>query len=162
MKKNILYIFFISFLLNACEKDDFCTEETPKTPKLILRFYNNVNRNEYKSVKKLSIWAENKDTISEYKSIATDSIAIPLNTLATETIYHLKMNNSDGNLATNATNTITIKYTTEDVYISRSCGYKTYFNDVEITSDNGWFVDFSPAQLTSINNEQEAHVKVYH
>jgi len=162
MKKQVLYLFIFTFSFLACEKDDFCTEEKPKTPKLILRFYNNADKDQYKTVKNLSVWAEGKDTISAYKSIELDSIAIPLNTLTTETIYYLKMNSTDGNLATNFTNKLTIKYTTEDVYISRSCGYKVYFNDVEIASDNGWFLDFVPTNFTPINNEQEAHVKVYH
>ena len=162
MKKYFLYIFLLSLSFTACEKDDFCTQETPKTPKLILRFYNNADKDEYKTVKHLSVWAEGKDTISTYKSMELDSIAIPLNTLAIETVYYLKMNSTDGNLANNFTNKITIKYTTEEVYISRSCGFKTYFNDVVITSDNGWFLDFTPTNLISINNEQEAHVKVYH
>ncbi|MGB0892206.1 MAG: DUF6452 family protein [Flavobacteriaceae bacterium] len=161
MKKNFLLLFVIALIISACEKDDFCTKETPLTPNLVLRFYDNANQTEFKSVSNLSVWAEGKDTLSNYISQNIDSIAIPLNTNATETIYNLK-NSETGNLADRKFNKLTVKYTTQDVFISRSCGFKTIFNSVEITSDNGWFLSFTPNQLETINNEYNAHVKVYH
>ncbi len=162
MKKYGIYTLFLCFIFTACEKDDFCTKEVPKTPKLIIRFYDDANKDALKEVENLSVWAAGKDTLSPYKSLKTDSIAFPLNIDALETVYFLKRNNVDGNLANNITNKITIAYTTEDIFISRSCGYKTYFNEVTITSDNGWFISFTPNSLATINNEFNAHVKVYH
>jgi hypothetical protein len=160
MNKNILYIFLFAFIFSACEKDDICL--LPTTPKLVLRFYDNTSLEDLKSVERLSVWAEGKDTISNYTSVSLDSIAIPLNTNASETVYHLKMNAVDGNIANNVNNTITIKYTTEDVFVSRSCGFKTIFNSVTITSDNNWIQSFTPATLTTIDNETAAHVKIFH
>lgn len=161
MKKNFLLLFVIALIISACEKDDFCTKETPLTPNLVLRFYDNANQTEFKSVSNLSVWAEGKDTLSNYISQNVDSIAIPLNTLDSEIIYNLKTS-STGNITDNKFNKLTVKYTTQDVFISRSCGFKTIFNSVEITSDNGWFLSFTPNQLETINNEYNAHVKVYH
>ena len=159
--KNLITIILLSFILTSCEKDDFCLQETPKTPKLILRFYDFVNKDELKQVKYLSVWAEGKDTLKNYRSVTLDSIALPLNTLDSKTVYHLKMNAIDGSISSNIINTITIKYNTEDVFISRSCGFKTIFNEVVITSDNGWFLDFSPTSLNNITNEFKAHVKIH-
>ena len=161
MKKNIIYILLLAFIINACEKDDFCTKDTPLTPKLILRFYDDNAQSEFKNVNNLSVWSEGKDTLTNYISQTIDSIAIPLNTVSTETIYNLKTSET-GNLIDNKVNKLTIKYTTQDIYVSRSCGFKTIFNSVEITSDNGWFISFTPNQLETINNEYNAHVKVYH
>lgn len=152
MNKNFLYIFLLAFTFSACEKDDICL--LPTTPKLILRFYNNADKTKLKKVDLLSIWANGKDIISNYKSVSLDSVAIPLNVNATQTIYHLKSNT--------VSNTITIKYTTEDVFVSRSCGFKTIFNNVTITSNNGWIQSFTPNSLTTINNETAAHVKIFH
>jgi len=160
MNKNILYIFILALLYSACEKDDICL--LPTTPKLILRFYNNTSQADVKAVDRLSVWAEGKDSISNYRSVTLDSIAIPLNTNTSETIYHFKMNSVDGNIANNTNNTITIKYTTEEVFVSRSCGFKTIFNNVTISSDNNWIQSFTPATLTTIDNETAAHVKIFH
>jgi len=160
MKKNILFVFLITMAFSACEKDDICL--LPNTPNLILRFYDSTNPTEVKNVERVSVWADGKDTIASYKSVTLDSIVIPLHVNATETVYHFKMNSTSGNIADNKYNKITIKYTPEDVYVSRSCGYKTTFNDVSITSDNGWVRSFTPSTLITIDNETAAHVQIFH
>ena len=161
MKKNVLFILLITVLISACEKDDFCIKN-PITPNLVLRFYDTNDRETLKDVERLSIWAENKDTITNYKSINIDSVAIPLNSLATKTIYHLKMNNSDGSITNNQTATFTITYTTQEEYVSRSCGFKILFNDVTFESDNTWITEFTPEILTTIDNQNAAHVQIFH
>ncbi|MFT6698855.1 MAG: hypothetical protein ACJAVD_000340, partial [Porticoccaceae bacterium] len=47
-------------------------------------------------------------------------------------------------------------------YVSRSCGYKIIFNEVTFTSDNTWITDFTPETLTTIDNQNEAHVQIFH
>lgn len=160
MKKIILLLFLAIIIISACEKDDFCIQN-PVTPNLVLRFYDNTNRETLKTAQRLSIIAEGK-TDSIYTSQTTDSIAIPLNSLVTETIYKLKMNNVDGRTVNNKTATFTIKYTTEEAYVSRSCGYKIIFNDVSFTRDNDWIIDYTPQTLTTINNQDAAHVQIFH
>ena len=159
-KRFLILLIFTLTIISGCEKDDICL--LPTTPKLILRFYDNANPTTTKRAERLSIWAEGKDTISNYISISLDSVAIPLNVNATQTIYHLKSNSVDGNLANNVSNTITINYTTTEEYVSRSCGFKTIFNNVTITSNNGWIQSFTPNSLTTINNETNAHVQIFH
>jgi hypothetical protein len=158
MKKNIIYIFLIALVFNACEKDDICL--LPTTPKLILRFYDNADNTKFKSVPNLSIIAASK-TDSLYTNQNLDSIAIPLNVNGTQTIYKLKTS-STGNLADNKYNTLTLNYTTEEIFVSRSCGFKTIFKNVTITSDNGWFQSFTPNTITTIENENNAHIKIFH
>ena len=151
MKKTPLLIFLIIILISACEKDDFCTQN-PVTPNLVLRFYDDTNRETLKSIDVLYVWAEGKDSI--YTNVSTDSIAIPLNSLATETIYNF----SDGTTV----NKFTITYTPEEEYVSRSCGFRVIFNDATFTSDNTWITDFTPSTLTTINSQSSAHVQVFH
>lgn len=161
MKKTILLLFLISIIISACEKDDFCLQN-PITPKLVLSFYDDVNRETIKKARLLSIWAEGKDTLPSYKSINIDSVFIPLNSLATETVYHLKINNEDGDIADNQIATFTIKYTPKEEFISRSCGYRIVFNDVTFSSNNNWIKDFTPVTLTTIDNQNAAHVQIFH
>ena len=160
MKKNIIYILLFSLAFASCEKDDICL--LPTTPKLVLRFYDTTNQTTLKSVERLSVWADGKDTLSTYKSVTLDSIAIPLNVNTTQTIYHFKTNSVDGNKANNVINTFTINYTTTEEYVSRSCGFKTIFNNVTISSNNGWVQSFTPTSLTIIDNQTSAHVKIFH
>lgn len=153
-------LVLILLVVTACEKDDFCID--PITPKLILRFYDANNPSTVKSVQNLSIWAEGLDTISEYRSVNLDSIAIPLNATSGQTVYHFKKNDIDGNIANNSVNTLTISYSPEHVYVSRSCGFKAIFNDTEITNDQVWMQSTLPTTPFSITNETSAHVQVFH
>jgi len=79
MKRSILLLILCTAILSGCEKDDFCTKD-PVTPKLVLRFYDANDRDQLKKTERLSIWAAGKDTIPTYRSVALDSVAIPLNT----------------------------------------------------------------------------------
>ncbi|MGB0879764.1 MAG: DUF6452 family protein [Polaribacter sp.] len=151
MKKTISLIFLIIIVISACEKDDFCTQN-PVTPNLVLRFYDDADRETLKNVNTLYVWAAGKDSI--YDGVSTDSIAIPLNSLANETIYNF----SDGTTV----NTFTIAYTPQEEYVSRSCGFRVVFNDAIFTSNNTWITDFLPSTLTTINSQSSAHVQIFH
>lgn len=151
MKKIFLILSFVLLITTSCEKDDFCLKN-PVTPNLVLRFYDDANRETLKKPASLYIWAEGKDTI--FKNVTIDSVFIPLNSMATETVYNF----STGNIV----NQFTIKYTPKEEYVSRSCGYRVLFNDVTFSSDSKWFKDFTPATLTTIDNQNAAHVQIYH
>lgn len=150
--KKYLFIFFSIIIFNSsCEKDDFCTQ-TPVTPNLVLRFYDDVDRNSLKSTSSLYVWAKDKDSILINQ--ATDSIVIPLNSASNQTIYNL----SEGDVI----NQLTIDYSVKNEYVSRSCGFKAIFENVTFSSDNTWITDFTPSTLTSIDNQNSAHVQIFH
>jgi len=152
MIKNSVFIFLVSVIFFACEKDDFCTQN-PVTPNLILRFYDNLDRETLKNVETFYVWPEGKDTI--FENVSTDSIYIPLNSLATETVYNLSTGND--------VNKFTVTYTPEEEYISRSCGFRVVFNEVTFSSNpTTWIKDFTPSTLTTINNQNSAHVQIFH
>ena len=162
MKKVLLLICFAIPFFTACEKDDFCTQN-PVTPNLILRFYDTNNRDLVKEVQNLSIYAENKDTLFEYISVNLDSVAIPLNSSSNETIYYLKRNNSNGATTNNEIAKLTIQYTPENVYVSRSCGFKVLYNNVTFSpATNTWIQDITPTNLTTIDNQNNAHLQIFH
>lgn len=150
--KKYLFIFFSIIIFNSsCEKDDFCTQ-TPVTPNLVLRFYDDVDRNSLKSTSSLYVWAKDKDSILINQ--ATDSIVIPLNSASNQTIYNL----SEGDVI----NQLTIDYSVKNEYVSRSCGFKAIFENVTFSSNNTWITDFTPSTLTSIDNQNSAHVQIFH
>ena len=161
MKKYFFLIVVLCFLISSCEKDDFCTD--PKTtPKLILRFYDKDANNDLKSVERLSAIAIDK-TDSLFTNKNTDSIALPLNSLTTETVYSLKMNSIDGSTINNQTTTLTIQYTPKEEFITRSCGFRIIFNDVTLNQQSGtWIENLSLTAISTIDNENNAHVKVFH
>lgn len=151
MRKSFVYFFLFIFFSSSCEKDDFCTQ-TPITPNLILRFYDNDNKENLKSTSSLYVWAENKDTL--FFNQAIDSLVIPLNTASNKTVYNL----SEGDVI----NQLTIDYTTDYEYVSRSCGYKAIFKDVLLSSNNTWVKDITPTNITTIENQNSAHVQIFH
>ncbi|PKH52278.1 hypothetical protein CXF68_16955 [Tenacibaculum sp. Bg11-29] len=159
MKKNILLLFICFVGLSSCEKDDFCVQN-PVTPRLILSFYDKDDTSLKKKAQRFSMIAQGK-TDSLFKSITTDSIAIPLNSLANETIYTLKMNDVDNIAVNNKIATLTIKHNSEDDYVSRSCGYRIVFKDINLTHTS-WIDNLSTSTITNINDQTKAHVQVYY
>ena len=153
MKKRLVYLLISIFIFSACEKDDFCIENTV-TSKLIIDFYDDTNRETLKNVGSFYVWAEGKkDTL--FENITKNSISIPLNSLAKETIYNFSK--------ANVVEKFTIKYDTEEAYISRSCGYKVVFNNVEFSSDtNSWITDFTPTTIINLDDQSTAHVQIFH
>lgn len=161
MRKIIFLLGFVLLINTSCEKDDFCLQN-PITPNLIITFYDEANRETSKDVKRLSIIAQGK-TDSLFTNSASDSIAIPLNSIDTKTVYILKKNDTDGTIANNQIATFTIEYTPQDEYVSRSCGYKVIFNNITFSKDtNSWIKDFTPNTSTTIDNQNAAHVQIYH
>lgn len=150
MRKIIAFLFLVIVIFSACEKDDFCTQN-PVTPKLILRFYDDANRDNTKSANALYVWSGTKDSI--FENISTDSLVIPLNSNTNQTIYNL----SKGNVVEQ----FTIDYTIGNEYVSRSCGFKVIFNDLTFSPDNTWITGFTQIE-TTIDNQNEAHVQIFH
>lgn len=150
MRKIFGFLFLSIFIISACEKDDFCIKN-PVTPKLILRFYDDADKSTTKTADALYVWSGTKDSI--FTNISTDSLVIPLNTNTNQTIYNL----SKGNIIEQ----FTIDYTTENEYVSRSCGYRIIFNNVSFTADNSWITDIIQVE-TTIDNQNAAHVQVFH
>lgn len=157
MKKYYLSLSLIVLLISSCEKDDFCIE--PITPNMIIRFYNATNITQTKPVEDLSVNPEDFDEL--YSNVNLDSILIPLDVTSNQIIYNLS---SDNNI-----DVITINYDVEEVFVSRSCGFKAIFNNVSVTSDvsNDWIIGLTETlentiTIPTIDNETAAHVKIFH
>ena len=157
MKKYYLLLTLIALLVSSCEKDDFCIE--PITPNMVISFYNATNITQTKPVEDLSVNPEGFDEL--YSNANLDSILIPLDVTSNQIIYNLS---SESNI-----DIITINYDVEEVFVSRSCGFKAIFNNVSVTSDvsNDWIIGLTETlentiTIPTIDNETAAHVKIFH
>lgn len=157
MKKYCLFLSLFSLLIISCEKDDFCID--PITPNMIIRFYDATNTLETKAVTNLTVQPEGYEEI--YSNVSLDSIIVPLDVSENQIIYNLTSENNQ--------DILTITYEIEEVFVSRSCGFKAIFNNVIVTSDsaNDWILGLTElgdniVTITTIEDESTAHVQIYH
>ncbi len=165
MRKYLTFLLVLLTLM-SCERDDICLEDI--TPKLIIRFYNDDIPSEIKSVINLKVTIEgvDGDYSNETITILTDSIAIPLQVAENKTSFILTLQGDETEGIEDNLDTITIVYSQEDIYISRSCGYKTVFNETNgslVDDGDNWIKDIETANDSQeIIDENAAHVKIYH
>ena len=164
MIKYIAAVFISIIFVLGCSKDDICTGETLTTPKLIIKFKSSINNNVPKQVTNLTVTTiiEN-DTIEIYKSVTTDSIAIPLNTATELTIFQFTKDNTTDNPG-NPDN-ITFNYQRDYVYINRACAFKTYYknlvSELEVVENENWINEIIVNE-TSVEDENTTHVTIFH
>ena len=85
MKKLSTLIVLALLSLTSCEPDDICLEDTPRTPKLIVVFYDKNQSDSKKSITDLQVKGMDMEGI--LYNTTTDSIALPLKTLAGSTSF---------------------------------------------------------------------------
>lgn len=151
MNQKILFFIIGLLVISSCVKDDLCIE--PTTPTLIIRFYDNTDSLKVKNVSSLTVWAKGKDSIYSAEA-SLDSISLPLNINADETFYKL----ASGLIV----DTLLISYERKDVFVSRSCGYKTVFENVSIASSTNNWIKKQVIINSTIENENSAHFNLYH
>ena len=148
------YLLLILLLHSSCEPDDVCSIENPSTPKLVFRLYDANHPSQLKSVDTLRV----KDTENEsvLQLINTDSIAIP---------FQINVNkmNLDFTISGGMSDELLIDYQTQDMYLSRACGFQSTFiiNEIEISSNQSW-INTIEIVTNEILVDTLAHVKIYH
>lgn len=175
----VTLIVIIAGIALSCERDDICGETTATTPQLIIRFYDINNQDNTKQVRQLEVRGLDDDDMPLEQTIGirtnTDSIALPLRftdeDIETSTRFQLEKDAdfADNDNPDNDSNIdiITVTYTPEFIYVSRACGYKSIFNfgtTGGITRDNdddNWVINTELLNET-IDNEQAAHIIIYH
>ena len=157
MKKLSTLIVVALLSLTSCEPDDICLEDTPRTPKLIVVFYDKNQSDSKKSITDLQVKGMDMEGI--LYNTTTDSIALPLKTLAGSTSFSLTAT-QNGNAAEDI---ITFNYDPEDQFISRACGYKTIFNNLTFSTGNTLnFISEIEILTNSISISNNIHVKILH
>lgn len=150
MKKIAFLLVSIILLATSCEKDDFCIDEI--TPNLVLRFYDADNPTTVLSATDVTIWPEGLDSIAINENL--DSIAIPLDVNNPQTIYNFQT-------GTNI-DQITIDYTVNEIFVTRSCGFKANFSDLNATPETSTWIQSIDVISTTIEDESAAHIQIFH
>lgn len=148
------YLFLILLLHQSCEPDDVCNVENPSTPQLVFRLYDANQPSQLKSVDTLRVKDTDKESILQL--INTDSIAIPFQINAN------KMN-LDFLVTGGISDELLIDYQTQDMYLSRACGFQSTFiiNEIEISTNKSW-INTIEIVTNEILVDTLAHVKIYH
>lgn len=172
MKKIILLLFAVTLFFSSCEKDDICDANTPTTPRLVIGFYSILNSSVLQNVKDLKVVGEGMtDGIVFSGSQITNgnTISIPLKTVGTATSYSFTLNSGNTNPALVNTDIIKFNYTTQELFVSRACGYKTIFTLDPINpythtdaavADKKW-IQYISVEKSNIENENETHIKIF-
>ncbi|AXG74421.1 hypothetical protein DVK85_09320 [Flavobacterium arcticum] len=175
MKKILVSLLFITFTICcfwSCEKDDICADGTVTTPNLIITMYNEDNQTEKKSG--YIQYFMDDEVINKVIAGTTDSIVVPLRTDAEVVKWGFTLvTTGSGGTKNYNTDYIEFKYTHNEIYVSRACGYKSFFYLNESTpenlnavftdtipNDNLWIKDVVITR-NNIEDEQSAHVKLY-
>jgi hypothetical protein len=151
-------VILILFFFISCEPDDICLESNEDTPNLILKFVDSFS-GENKSVSNLRIKGINN--IEDFFVGTVDSISIPLNNYENNSSFsftkEFESNQSNEDL-------IYFNYIRNNVYISRSCGYKMEYDieNIIIENDNSNWIEDAIIETRTVNNEISHHVKIYH
>ena len=183
MKKLKFTFLLLLVALISCERDDICAETTPTTPRLMVEFYDATETEELKPVTRLTAYGEglannptndNTEGTLVYNTNAT-AIELPLlignegeittSRFILEKDTNLRLDedvDTDSNI-----DIIEISYVTEFVYVSRACGYKSIFKNLQVsfeTSDDGaWISGIEVVDTVEIvENENTVHVRILH
>lgn len=194
MKKlKFIFLFLVITCIN-CERDDICAESTSTTPRLIIEFYDVLEPDDLTSVPRISVYGlelfldendtlippeESSDSIVEYDdtylfNVNSSEIGLPLiignENEFVSTRFVLEKNTNlrlDDNANTNSNiDIIEITYTSRFEYVSRACGYKSVFTNIDInidpdgTDDDIWIENIQ-IEETIIEDEDTAHYSFY-
>ena len=190
MKYYKYSLLIIAILLLGCERDDICAEGTPTTPRLLIEFFDAADTETLKSVTRLSVYGEDLVTSGLPEDTATaegvalifnsnsNAIELPLligdEGIETTTRYILERDTNlriDGDAATDSNNDIlVVKYTPQFVYVSRACGVKSIFTNLEVSVESNdasqWIQNTALANTTetqiTVENEDATHVQIFH
>ncbi len=163
MKKIFFVILTSCLLLAACERDDICAEGTPTTPLLVIEFFDIDNPAEEKIPENLFIVEQGADVGLEFN---TARIAIPLRTDVDETRYNFILNteSEDTSLPQNI-DTIVFSHLREEEFVSKACGFRVSYQALQDEFnplDDGNWIDNITILNTTIEDETEAHIRIFH
>jgi len=152
MRKYVTLIILAIILIVSCEKDDICLENT--TPNLVLKFYDFENDTLTKTILIDSVRVIGYELIDDFTATTLDSISLQLDLNAYKTAYQIS--------SAETLDTIYFSYDRNDVFVSRSCGYKAVFENLTIDSlTNNWIKSYH-INNTIIDNDTTAHINIYH
>ncbi len=164
MKKYSLFIIGVCLLFISCQHNDICIAEAPTTPKLVIKFFDSEHPRRPKAVENFNIRELNSTPFYYEKPITDTLISVPLRTDQPETSYEFVIF-QDSSIY--AIDTLKFTYDTQQVFISRACGYRDEFTDfntvfLNSTGTNNWIENINVLRPNTIKDEKTAHLYIYH
>lgn len=167
------FFFILITLVFACEKDDICNDTNANTPQLVIHFFDVSNTTQKKPVNNLLVQGVG-NPLTYGTALSRDEISIPLKVLENNSQFLLikdytfdnngTPDDTSDDIVTGNADTITVTYQNEQVYISRACGYKNIFTNLNFgfnTDTDNWILNTQVIQ-TTVENEQNAHIYIHH
>ncbi len=167
-KYSVLMLVLTS-LLSSCERDDLCPQDIPITPQLFIEFFDNDNPTELLAPRNLVIVEEGvvlEDGITNFIAVSGTNVLIPLRTNNDQTRYEFILNAvdpTDDNPQN--TDTFIIDYERTEEFLSKACGFRVIFNNADAQDfggDDGSWIQNIELINTSITDETEAHIRIFH
>jgi len=151
MKRILILLVGALLAIASCETDEICDQTIQPTPNLVITFYDIDNPETRKEV--IGFSAKLLESQEVITTTDTDSIQLPLDVFNLTTSYQF--------LEGETVDDIKLTYTSEQIFMSQSCGYRTQFNNLENISTSNWIQKIS-VEETTINDQKTEHVKIYH
>ena len=161
---KIVLLLLFTFGLTNCEKDDICDPSLSTTPRVVIEFYSIQNPSVLLPVTNLSVKDPNITEAMLFNGVS--KIELPLKTFEDLTTFEFTINSTATNDSKNS-DTVKFNYTRRDIYVSRACGFKTYYNlngndGLLIQTDaNNWIKDKTIIN-TQIESENDVHIKLFY
>ncbi|MEO0059860.1 MAG: hypothetical protein RLZZ312_1507 [Bacteroidota bacterium] len=178
MKKIIWTLLLFTMTFASCESDDICDAGTPTTARVVIEFYNFNNPAQLRLVTNLKVvgagvtdgivFVPNADPASDRFFFNETKIQIPLKIDQNVTTYSFILNAKAANPITDV---LKFTYTRTNEYVSRACGFRTFFNfnnnpnslsvnNITGVTSGNWIRDIQILKQT-INDETTTHVKIF-
>lgn len=180
----ILLVFIVAATQVSCERDDLCPETTQTTARLVMEAFDVSLPDDSKNIFGLRIEGidDNGDGIGVldgYNIVTSSDLILPLRTDSDVTKYKVHRDyayddndtpdDTSDDIISGNEDIITITYIREEVFVSRACGYRTIFNNVQIridvdgVDDDEWIRSIQTENDNQIvENEAEAHFTLLH
>lgn len=162
---SILLVLLLAVSFWNCEKDDICADGNANSPFMVVEFYDASNPTVLKNVTNLGVGDPTFNKRFSFTGISKIKVPLRRND-STTTLNFIKNGGDVLDTSDDNPDSVTFNYQTNDVYVSRACGYKTVFqlndtNPVEFIPDaNSWIQNIVVTQ-PNIFNENEVHIKIY-
>ncbi len=163
--KKIGFVSLCIFVFLACEKDDICAGGESVTPNIVIDLYDQIEPDNLKQAVKIAAVASGFTDTLFFERTSKIELPLQINTNATDwnlTLYELTPTND----TIFKKDELKFTYTTEALYVSKACGYKTIFHEFNAvkspnTTNDSWIKSIYKVtnEITTNNN---AHIQLYY
>ena len=152
------YLLLVLLLIIGCEPDDICIEGSKGTDELIIIFHDIDKPDNRKEIQNLNVVGSiNENDFETLVFTTSDSITLPLRKFSSSTNYEFVLNDDNTMIA----DELTIFYTPNDIFINRACGFKTIFEELNVSYSTNWIKNIVILNNT-LSDNNNANIKILH